>query len=225
MIDRNKYQYEQLLNDYLKYSIKMKSIFTRHMRRYFVHNRGGLELIFFCFWGGVPSKFLLDNSSFSAPPLPLLIIIAQSLIFLCCIIFFVCFCFQSYFSPWLVFRFSYCWSIRASRGFCSKRISSDVYIQERMSSCYIILANSFTVHALPIDIWSTWIVPRALKESRRTIARLLKFHKRAAQICVFPRAFSMLRVTQLVLKIVHLAIRWNRVDPALGVSYSDNGSW
>ena len=133
--------------------------------------------------------------------------LSAKLIFLCCIIFFfVFFCFQSYFSPWLVFRYSYCWSIRASRGFCSKRISSDVYIQERMSSCYIILANSFTVHALPIDIWSTWIVPRALKESRRTIARLLKFHKRAAQICVFPRAFLTLRVTQLVLKIVHLAL-------------------
>ena len=29
---------------------------------------GGLELIFFCFGGGVLSKFLLDNSSFSAPP-------------------------------------------------------------------------------------------------------------------------------------------------------------
>ena len=75
-----------------------------------------------------------------------------------------------------------------------------------MSSCYIILANSFTLHALPIDIWSTWIVQRALKESRKTIARLLKFHKRAAQICVFPRAFLTFRVTQLVLKIVHLAI-------------------
>ena len=30
----------------------------------------GLELIFFCFAGGVLSKFLLDNSSFSAPPTP-----------------------------------------------------------------------------------------------------------------------------------------------------------
>ena len=41
---------------------------------------GGLELIFL-FWRGVLSKFLLDNSSFSAPPplLPLLIVIAQSL--------------------------------------------------------------------------------------------------------------------------------------------------
>ena len=38
---------------------------------------GGLELIFFVL-EGVLSKFLLDNSSFSAPP-PLLIIIAQSL--------------------------------------------------------------------------------------------------------------------------------------------------
>ena len=38
---------------------------------------GGLEL-FFLFWRGVLSKFLLDNSSFSAPP-PLLIIITQSL--------------------------------------------------------------------------------------------------------------------------------------------------
>ena len=38
---------------------------------------GGLELIFFLFWRGVLSKFLLDNSGFSAPPL--LIIIAQSL--------------------------------------------------------------------------------------------------------------------------------------------------
>ena len=132
--------------------------------------------------------------------------LSAKLIFLCCVIFFVCFCFQSYFSPWLVFRYSYCWSIRASRGFCTKCISSDVYIQERMSSCYIILANSFTLHALPIDIWSTWIVQRALKESRKTIARLLKFHKRAAQICVFSRAFLTFRVTQLVLIIVHLAI-------------------
>ena len=37
---------------------------------------GGLELIFFVLEVGVLSKFLLDNSSFSAP---LLIIIAQSL--------------------------------------------------------------------------------------------------------------------------------------------------
>ena len=34
------------------------------------HNRGGLELIFFCFGGGELSKFLLDNSSFFAPPPP-----------------------------------------------------------------------------------------------------------------------------------------------------------
>ena len=69
--------------------------------------------------------------------------LSAKLIFLCCIIFFVCFCFQSYVSPWLVFRYSYCWSSTASRGFCSKRISSDAYI---------ILAHSFTVHALPIEI-------------------------------------------------------------------------
>ena len=44
---------------------------------------GGLELIFFCFGGGVLSKFLLDNSGFSAPPPPppLLIIITQSLLY------------------------------------------------------------------------------------------------------------------------------------------------
>ena len=45
------------------------------VRRYFQHNRGGLELIFFVL-EGVLSKFLLDNSTFSAP---LQIIIAQSL--------------------------------------------------------------------------------------------------------------------------------------------------
>ena len=39
---------------------------------------GGLELIFL-FWRGVLSKFLLDNSCFSAPPPPLLVIIAQAL--------------------------------------------------------------------------------------------------------------------------------------------------
>ena len=44
----------------------------------FLNNRGGLEIIFFVLEGGVRSKFLLDNSSFSAPH-PLLIIIAQSL--------------------------------------------------------------------------------------------------------------------------------------------------
>ena len=128
------------------------------------------------------------------------VLLLAKLFYLCCVIFFslsFCFCFQSYFCPWLVFRYSYCWSIRASRGFCSKRISSDVYI---------ILTNSFTVRALPIEIWSTWTVQRTLKESRKTIACLLKFHKRAAQICVFPRSFLTLRVTQLVLKIVHLAI-------------------
>ena len=38
---------------------------------------GGFRTNFFCFGGGVLSKFLLYNSSFSAPPL--LIIIAQSL--------------------------------------------------------------------------------------------------------------------------------------------------
>ena len=40
----------------------------------------GVRTNFFCFGGGVLSKFLLDNSSFSAAPRPLLIIIAQSLI-------------------------------------------------------------------------------------------------------------------------------------------------
>ena len=39
---------------------------------------GGVRTNFFCFGGGVLSKFFLDNSSFSAPS-PLLIIIAQSL--------------------------------------------------------------------------------------------------------------------------------------------------
>ena len=37
----------------------------------------GVRTNFFLFWRGVLSKFLLDNSSFSVPPL--LIIIAQSL--------------------------------------------------------------------------------------------------------------------------------------------------
>ena len=37
----------------------------------------GVRTIFFLFWRGLLSKFLLDNSSFSVPPL--LIIIAQSL--------------------------------------------------------------------------------------------------------------------------------------------------
>ena len=84
----------------------------------------------------------------------------SKLLFLCCIILFsfcFCFCFQSHFSPWLVFCYSYCWSITASRGFCSNRICSDVYI---------ILAHSFTVNALPIEIWSTWKLQRALKKSR-----------------------------------------------------------
>ena len=44
------------------------------VRRYFLNNSGGLELVLE--GGGVLSKFLLDNSSFSAP---LLIIIEQSL--------------------------------------------------------------------------------------------------------------------------------------------------
>ena len=47
---------------------------------FLTQHRAGLELIFL-FWrggGGVLSKFLLHNSSFSAPPLQ--IIIAQSLI-------------------------------------------------------------------------------------------------------------------------------------------------
>ena len=38
----------------------------------------GVRTNFFLFWRGVLSKFLLDNSSFSVPPPPL-IIIAQSL--------------------------------------------------------------------------------------------------------------------------------------------------
>ena len=45
---------------------------------FLTEQRGGVELIFL-FWRGVLSKFLLYNSSFSAPPTPL-IIIAQSLI-------------------------------------------------------------------------------------------------------------------------------------------------
>ena len=108
--------------------------------------------------------------------------LSAKLFYLCCIIFFCLFLFLFLitFSPWLVFRYSYCCSITASRGFCTKRISSDVYI---------ILVHSFTVQALLIEIWSTWKVQRALKESRKTIAHLLKFHKRAEQICVFPASF------------------------------------
>ena len=38
----------------------------------------------------------------------------------------------------------------------------------------------------------------------------------------FPREFVTLRVAQFVLKLAHLAISiWNRVDPALKVSYPD----
>ena len=40
-----------------------------YVRRYFLHNRGGLEVIFFVLEEGVLSKFLLDNSSFSAATL------------------------------------------------------------------------------------------------------------------------------------------------------------
>ena len=41
----------------------------RVVEGYVRHNRGGLEVIFFVLEEGVLSKFLLDNSSFSAPTL------------------------------------------------------------------------------------------------------------------------------------------------------------
>ena len=41
---------------------------------------------------------------------------------------------MSYFSPWLVFHYSYCWPITTPRGFCDKRISSNVCITLALSS-------------------------------------------------------------------------------------------
>ena len=41
---------------------------------------------------------------------------------------------MSYFSPWLVFLYSYCWPITTPRGFCDKRISSNVCITLALSS-------------------------------------------------------------------------------------------
>ena len=59
----------------------------------------------------------------------------------------------------------------------------------------------------------TWKVQNTLKQSRKTIAHLLKFHKRAAEIRGSPREFVTLRVAQFVLKIAHLAISMARRGP------------
>ena len=81
------------------------------------------------------------------------------------------------------------------------------------------------MHALYIEISSTWKVKRALKRSRKTIAHLLKFHTRAAQICGFPREFVTLKVAQFVLQLLHLTISMNLMDPALAFSYPYYGSY
>ena len=78
--------------------------------------------------------------------------------------------------PWLVSPYSYCWPIRASRGFCAKRISSNFCITS---------AHSSTVHTLPIEIWSTWKVQRAWKSQNDRPPP--EFHTRAGKICRFPR--------------------------------------
>ena len=136
--------------------------------------------------------------------------LSAKLFYLSCIIFFglFLFLFLVTFSPWLVFLYSYCWSITASRGFCSKRISGDVYV---------IMAHS----AVPIEIWSTWKVQRALKESCKTIAHLLKFHKNLR----VGGEFLTLRVAQFVLKIVNLAISMEPRGPRACVLQPHYGSW
>ena len=81
----------------------------------------------------------------------------------------------------LVYLYSYCWPITASQGFCDKRISNIFYIT---------LGYSSTVHALYMEILSTWKIKRTIKRKKkkngRKIAHLPKFHPRAAQICMVP---------------------------------------
>ena len=102
-----------------------------------------------------------------------------------------------------------------SQGFCDKRTSNNVYI---------ILVHSSTVHALYIEIWSTWKVQWTLKKGRKTITHLLKFHTRSARIRGFTLEFVTLRVTQFVLKIAHLAISMEPRTCGLLLYYPDYGS-
>ena len=83
------------------------------------------------------------------------------------------------------------------------------------------------MHALYIKIYKyLGKIKRVLKWSRRTITHLMKFHTRAVQIFEFLRDFVTLKVApQFVLKVAHLAFRWNRVVPSLAVSYPNYGSW
>ena len=96
--------------------------------------------------------------------------------------------------PCLVSPYSYCWPITASRGFCAKRFSSNFCITS---------AHSSTVHALPIEIWSTWKVQRAWKSQNDRPPP--EFHTRTGKICRFPREFVTLKVAEFVIKIAHFS--------------------
>ena len=134
------------------------------------------------------------------------------LIFLCIIFFSFCFVVVLF----LIMCFLLACFPLFSQGFCDKRTSNNVYI---------ILVHSSTVHALYIEIWSTWKVQWTLKKGRKMITHLLKFHTRSARIRGFPLEFVTLRVTQFVLKIAHLAISMEPRTCCFLLWHPDYGSW
>ena len=72
------------------------------------------------------------------------------------------------------------------------------------------LGYSSTVHALYMEILSTWKIKRTIKRKKRKMGRRLPISRNSTReprkFAGFPREFVTLRVAQFVLKLAHLAI-------------------
>ena len=72
------------------------------------------------------------------------------------------------------------------------------------------LGYSSTVHALYMEILSTWKIKRTIKRKKRKMGRRLPISRNSTReprkFAGFPREFVTLRVVQFVLKLAHLAI-------------------
>ena len=72
------------------------------------------------------------------------------------------------------------------------------------------LGYSSTVHALYMEILSTWKIKRTIKRKKRKMGRRLPISRNSTReprkFAGFPREFVTFRVVQFVLKLAHLAI-------------------
>ena len=92
--------------------------------------------------------------------------------------------------------------LKASRHFCDKRVF--------LVMLNIILAHSYTVHGLPIEIWSKWKVQRSSESTQTKLQNNRPSpeipHDSCANSRGSPHEIGTLRVAQFDLKISHLAI-------------------